>query len=221
MRRVVFLQNVSKVFKDGTKALDNITLEIFENEIVLLRGISGSGKTTLLSLIGALDRATEGKVEVDGVVVSKLPQSALEEFRRKNVGIILQDFGLIEYLSVYENVLAPLIPLNLNKKEAAKRVQEALKKANISHKAQTKAAHLSGGEKQRCAIARAVVNRAKLILCDEPSANLDRENSKQFISLLQELHTKGHTIIVATHDPIFEELLPTARKIHITDGKIA
>ena len=93
-------------------------------------------------------------------------------------------------------------------------------KANIAHKADTKALYLSGGEKQRCAIARAVVNRAKLILCDEPSANLDRKNSLQFIKLLKELHQQGHTIIIATHDPLFEASLPEARKISLKDGKI-
>ena len=217
---IVRVQKVSKVFDDGTKALDGIDLEIFENEIVILSGISGSGKTTLIGLIAGLERPTEGLVEVDSLKVSKLPQIELDNFRQRSVGVVFQDFGLIDYMSVYENILTPLIPLNLEKNEATKRVKKAMQEANIAHKAVTKVAYLSGGEKQRCAIARAIVNQPKILICDEPTANLDLQNSKHFIAMLKELQEKGQTIIIATHDPIFEELIPNARKITIADAKI-
>ncbi len=220
MKPIVLLKGVSKVFEDGTKALDSIDLEIFENEIVILSGISGSGKTTLIGLIAGLDRPSEGLVKVDNLMISKLPQIELDNFRQKSVGVVFQDFGLIDYMSVYENILAPLIPLNLKKDEAKKRVKEAMEQANISHKADTKVSYLSGGEKQRCAIARAIVNHPKIIICDEPTANLDLKNSEQFIKLLNELNSKGHTIIIATHDPIFGKLMPNAIKITISNAKI-
>ncbi len=220
MKLIVLLKGVSKVFEDGTKALDSIDLEIFENEIVILSGISGSGKTTLIGLIAGLDRPSEGLVKVDNLMISKLPQIELDNFRQKSVGVVFQDFGLIDYMSVYENILAPLIPLNLKKDEAKKRVKEAMEQANISHKADTKVSYLSGGEKQRCAIARAIVNHPKIIICDEPTANLDLKNSEQFIKLLNELNSKGHTIIIATHDSIFEKLMPNAIKITISNAKI-
>ncbi len=217
---IVTLKDVSKIFDNGTKALDNINLQIFKNETIILSGVSGSGKTTLIGLIAGLDRPTEGLVEVDGVKISKLPQIELDSFRQKSVGVIFQDFGLIEYLTVYENIIASLIPLRLERDIAERRVQEAMREANISHKANSRVYHLSGGEKQRCAIARAVVNRPNIVICDEPTANLDLENSKQFIKLLNGLKSKGHTVIIATHDPIFERLMPNIRKITISNGKI-
>ena len=217
---IVTLKDVSKIFDNGTKALDNINLQIFKNETIILSGVSGSGKTTLIGLIAGLDRPTEGLVEVDGVKISKLPQIELDSFRQKSVGVIFQDFGLIEYLTVYENIIASLIPLRLERDIAERRVQEAMREANISHKANSRVYHLSGGEKQRCAIARAVVNRPNIVICDEPTANLDLENSKQFIKLLNGLKSKGHTLIIATHDPIFERLMPNIRKITISNGKI-
>ena len=219
-KAIILLKKVSKVFDDGTKALDCINLEIFENDIVVLSGVSGSGKTTLIGLIAGLERPTEGLIEVDGLKISKLPQMGLDSFRKKSIGIIFQDFGLIDYLTVYENILASLIPLNLEKYVAEKRVFEAMQQANIAHKADTKVSLLSGGEKQRCAIARAIVNKPKIILCDEPTANLDLENSKQFIQMLTDLRTKGHTIIIATHDPIFEKLMTDIKRVIIANAKI-
>ena len=217
---IVTLKDVSKIFDNGTKALESINLEIFKNETIILSGVSGSGKTTLIGLIAGLDRPTEGLVEVDGVKISKLPQIELDSFRQKSVGVIFQDFGLIEYLTLYENIIASLIPLKLERDIAERRVREVMREANISHKANSRVYHLSGGEKQRCAIARAVVNRPNIVICDEPTANLDLENSKQFIKLLNGLKSKGHTVIIATHDPIFERLMPNIRKITISNGKI-
>lgn len=219
-KAMVILKDVSKIFNDGSTALDSIDLEIFENEIVIFSGVSGSGKTTLLGLISGLDRATRGLVEVDNLKISKLPQIELDSFRQKSIGVIFQDFGLIEYLTVHENILAPLIPLKLEKEVANRRVEEAMREANISHKADLRVSLLSGGEKQRCAIARAIVNRPKIVLCDEPTANLDLANSKQFIEMLTNLKAKGHTIIIATHDPIFENSIRDIRKVTLSNGKI-
>ena len=217
---VIVLEDVSKVFDNGTKALDGIDLRIDAGETVILNGISGSGKTTLVGLIAALDRPTHGLVEVAGLKISKLPQVALDRFRQRGVGVVFQDFGLIEYLSVFENVVAPLIPLNLDKKLAEKRVREAMQQANISHKADTKVSLLSGGEKQRCAIARALVNEPKVLICDEPTANLDLENSKVFIAMITDLRDKGYTVIISTHDPVFAEMMHDIRIVTLSDGNI-
>ncbi len=201
-------------------ALKGIDLRVKEGECVILKGVSGSGKSTLLSIIGGLDFPTSGKVVVDGESIAKLPDKFLSKFRATKIGFVFQHFNLIENLSVEDNVLAPLITQNLSLKEAIKRVQKAIKTANISHKAKEKIFRLSGGEKQRVAIARALVNEPKIILCDEPTANLDRENSLKFLEILEMFYKLKKSVVVATHDPIFEELNFEHRVVEIEDGKI-
>jgi len=201
-------------------ALKNINLHIKNKEIVILKGVSGSGKSTLLSLIAALIKPTSGEIKVDGKFVAKLPDLHASLYRLKDIGFIFQSFNLFENLSVEENIALALIPLKLNQKEIDEKVSHALKLANISHKKSQSVKNLSGGEKQRTAIARALVNNPKIILCDEPTANLDRENSLTFIDVLRELKKLEKTIVIATHDPLFESLDFVDRVIDIKNGEI-
>jgi len=215
---MIKLEGVNLIL-NGEHILKDINLHIKSGEFVLLKGVSGSGKTSLLSIISALQKPTDGKVEVDGKLITKLPDLHLSTFRLNSIGIVFQDFNLIDYLSVEENILSALIPTKISKKEAKAKVEKALNLANISHKAKVNIKDLSGGERQRVAIARALVNDAKILICDEPTANLDTKNSLQFIKLLKELNSLGKTIIVATHDTIFEEN-GNFRVVNVRDGEI-
>ena len=206
--------------KERFYALQDINLHIKKGEFVLLHGVSGSGKTTLLSLIAGMDKPNSGVVKIEGEPIIKLPDQHLSRFRNQHIGIIFQHYNLLENLSVYDNVATPLIPMKLSLKAIDQRVKESLKLANIAHKSSALASRLSGGEKQRTAIARALVTEAPIILCDEPTANLDGANKAIFLEILQQLHQLGKTIIVSTHDPIFDELSYISTRIHLVDGKM-
>lgn len=220
---MITVENLSKSFyheNSESKILTNINLHIKKGECVILKGISGSGKTTLLSIIAGLDKPSAGKVLIDGDPISKLPDLFASELRAKKIGMIFQHFNLFEHLSVSENTTIPLIPSGLTMKEINKNVARALKVANIYHKHSLVASRLSGGEKQRTAIARALVANPDVILCDEPTANLDKENSLLFIETIKELHSMGKTIVIATHDPLFEKLEFDNRVVPMVNGKI-
>ena len=219
---MICIEKVHKIFNEGTvqafEALKSIDLEVAKGETVILSGVSGSGKSTLLSLVAALDKPSSGKIAVEGELISKLPDLHASAYRAKSIGFIFQHFNLLESLSVEENVIAPLINSGLDITTIRQMAAKSMEMAAISHKASQQVKELSGGEKQRCAIARALVHEPKLIICDEPTANLDRENSLKFIEILQSLHQMGKTIIVATHDPLFELLPFSARLVHMEDG---
>lgn len=199
-------------------ALSNISLHIYENQCIVLKGISGSGKSTLLSIIGGMNKPTKGEVIVENKNIAKLPDLHLSNFRANQIGFVFQAFHLIENLSVYDNVSVPLIPLK--SKNLSNKIQSALQKANIEHKSNEIIKNLSGGEKQRVAIARALVNNPNIILLDEPTANLDGANSQNLIEILRNLKTLGKTIIISTHDSIFDNLDFIDRYIHIHNGTI-
>ena len=202
------------------QALQNINLKIEEGELIVLKGASGSGKSTVLSLIAALSKPTSGEVIVDEKHISKLPDGFASEFRRDNIGFIFQKYNLIPNLSVQENILLPLVPLNLPAEEAQKKLHRVMEMFNISHKADAVVKNLSGGEQQRVAIARANVNDPKIVIADEPTANLDERLSLSFIEILKELKGFGKTIVVATHDPLFFDLEFVSRSVEIHNGKI-
>ncbi|SFV55047.1 ABC-type antimicrobial peptide transport system, ATPase component [hydrothermal vent metagenome] len=221
---MITLKSIYKIFNENTpqefKALKNINLEIKQGETIILSGVSGSGKSTLLSIIASLDRPSSGMVSVNGELVSKLPDYHSSLYRSKEIGFIFQHFNLLESLTVEDNILAPLIPLGIDILEAKEMVNSAMKKAHIEHKAFQSIRELSGGEKQRCAIARALVREPNIIICDEPTANLDKENSLKFIEILHQLSLENKTIIVATHDSLFENLNFESRLIYMEDGII-
>jgi len=220
---MIKIEELSKSFyheKNETLILKEINLHIQKGECVILKGVSGSGKTTLLSLIAGLDKPSRGKILIEGEAISKLPDLFVSKLRAKKIGMVFQHFNLFEHLSVKENVTIPLIPSGLKMQEIDKKVEEALALANISHKKALIASRLSGGEKQRTAIARALVAEPQMILCDEPTANLDRENSLLFIGIIEALHQMGKTIVIATHDPLFESLKFQNRTVPMVDGQI-
>jgi putative ABC transport system ATP-binding protein len=216
--------NLNKIFHENTKkefhALKNINLEIKNSSCVILKGISGSGKSTLLSLIGTLQKPTSGDIKIDEESIAKLPDLHASNFRAKNLGFIFQAYNLFNELSVKDNISIPLIPLGFSQKDIDEKVSEALKLSNIFHKKDELVFNLSGGEKQRCAIARAIVNNPEIILCDEPTANLDLNNSIRFVEILKDLKNLNKTIIVASHDPIFDDLDFVDKIIHIKNGII-
>ncbi len=218
---MIVIENLYKSYLQGESesvVLRDITLSIAQGETVILKGVSGSGKTTLLSLIAGLDKPTSGSLLIEGEPIHKLPDLFASKLRATKIGMVFQHFNLMEHLSVAENVMIPLIPHGMKIQKIQKRVDQALKIANIDHKHNTEASRLSGGEKQRTAIARALVSEPEIILCDEPTANLDKANSLKFIEILQQLHQAGKTIVVATHDPLFEQLNFPHRVIPMVDG---
>jgi len=221
---MIRIKNLNKIFNPSTKkaahVLKEINLQINKGELVILKGVSGSGKSTLLSIISAMDKPTSGEVIVDGKAVSKLPDIHASHFRANSIGFIFQHFNLLDELSVKDNISIVLIPLGLSIKTVDEKVQKSMELANISHKADQQVKELSGGEKQRCAIARALVNDPGIILCDEPTANLDRTNSLHFIELVKTLQKMGKTIVIATHDPLFEEAGFHDSILHMSDGEL-
>lgn len=221
---MIKIKNLNKLFYENSKkefyALKDINLEIQTSSFVVLKGVSGSGKSTLLSLIATMDKPTSGEIIIDNESVAKLPDLHSSNFRAKKIGFIFQSYNLFNELSVKDNVSIPLIPLGYSQKQIDEKVLKSLEIANISHKKEELVLNLSGGEKQRCAIARALVNDSNIILCDEPTANLDYDNSIRFIETLKELKKLNKTIIVATHDPIFDNLDFVDKIINIKNGII-
>ncbi len=216
---MIKLKNVFKTINTQT-ILNDINLEIDEGEFVVINGISGSGKSTLVSIIAGIMKPSSGLLEVDGDNIVSLNDFHLSNYRLNSVGFITQSFHLFDMLSVEDNILPALLMSKLSDKEIRSRVDEVMKIASIEHKAKSIVTTLSGGEKQRCIIARALVNNPNIILCDEPTANLDKENSLKFIDIMKKLKESGKTIIIATHDPLISELEFVDKIFKIDEGKI-
>ena len=202
---VVKVDNATRVYKIGTvetQALRGVNLSIENGEFTALVGPSGSGKTTLLQLIGCLDQPTSGSVWVDGKDVTRLNRNQRADMRRGHIGFIFQFFALIPTLTAYENVEMPLLLNNHTPKERRARVLELLQAVDLADRAKNRPDQLSGGQQQRVAIARALAPKPALILADEPTANLDTENGRQVMEIMEKLNKEtGVTFIFATHDP--------------------
>lgn len=202
--------NINKIFNQGEKdeihALKKINFNVNENEFILLRGASGSGKSTILSIVGGLIKPTDGEVIVDGKSIAKLPDKFSSLLRREKIGFIFQKFNLISDLSVYDNIIIPLIPGKLSRSEIESKVDKLLSDFSLNDKKNILVKKLSGGEQQRVAIARALINNPKIILADEPTANLDEILSNDFIEIIKKLKSNGITILLASHDPLFNSL---------------
>lgn len=216
--------NLNKIFYENTnkefKALKNINLTIKKSSCIVLKGPSGSGKSSLLSIIAGMQKPTNGEVLINKQNIVKLPDFHSSSFRAKNIGFIFQSYNLFNELSVENNIAIALIPLGFSQKKIDEMTINAMKTANILHKKDELVLNLSGGEKQRCAIARSLVNNANIILCDEPSSALDEENSLNLIDSLRNLKEFGKTIIIATHDPIFFNLDFVDEIIELKNGEI-
>lgn len=219
---MIELQQINKLFYEGRSnafhALKDINLDI-DAKITLLHGVSGSGKSTLLSLIAGMSRPTSGAIVVDGENIAKYSEYYLARYRSEKIGIVFQHFNLMDGMSVKENIELALVPHRLPKKIVEQKIEKALKAANIEHKKDEDVRVLSGGEKQRCAIARAIVNEPKYLLFDEPTAALDSANKELFIELLVELEKVSAHIIIATHDPIFSRDKLACERIIVEDAK--
>jgi len=221
---MIKLKNINKIFKDKNQksfqALKNLSLKIQKNECVLLHGSSGSGKTTLLHIIASLMKPSDGLVEVKNQNIVSFSDYHASIYRHKTIAYITQSFYLFDALSVEQNLLPSLVVDSLSSGEIEQKIAQALSLANIAHKAQQKVSTLSGGEKQRCIIARAIVNDPEIILCDEPTANLDKENSLHFIEVMKKLKKRGKTIVIATHDPIFHNLACVDKIFYMKEGSL-
>jgi len=221
---MIELKNLTKIYEVNknhkTTALNNISLNVKEGELIVLKGASGSGKSTVLSLLASLSKPTSGEVIVDNKRVSKLPDNFASEYRKNHIGFIFQKYNLIPTLSVTQNILLPLIPDNPDENEVQEKLETVMKRFKIEHKKNDIVKNLSGGEQQRVAIARSQINNPKIVIADEPTANLDKELSLHFIEILKELKSTNKTIVVATHDPLFFELEFVDRIIELQNGEL-
>ncbi|BDB97940.1 macrolide ABC transporter ATP-binding protein [Saccharolobus caldissimus] len=218
---VVRLENVSKIYEGNVKtiALNNINLSIEEGEFLAILGPSGSGKSTLLSIIGVLDRPTEGKVYIYNMDVTKLNDSEVSKIRNEYIGFVFQNFNLIPRLSVLQNVELPLVARGLPKRKREEIAINALKLVGLEGLIRKKPTELSGGQQQRVAIARALAQNPKIVLADEPTGNLDSTNAKIVMNIFKKINEElKTTIVVVTHDK--EVASYARRKIYIRDGKI-
>ena len=215
------LEGVTKVFYTDeveTHALAGIHLEIQTGEYVSIAGPSGCGKSTLLSILGLLDSPSEGAYSLYNKPVQGLPASERARIRNREIGFIFQSFNLIGDLSVFENVELPLTYRGMKSSERRERVQAALEKVGMAHRAKHLPSQLSGGQQQRVAVARAVAGQPAILLADEPTGNLDSTNGEAVMELLRELHREGATICMVTHDPRFAR--HADRSIHLFDGRV-
>jgi len=218
---VIHLRGVSKQFDGKRKvtALDHVDLSIERGEMVSVVGPSGSGKSTLLNLIGGLDQATEGEIELDGQTLSKLDDDDLTRVRRDKIGFVFQFFNLLPTLSALENVSLPLHLRGWARKKVAARAEELLGLVQLAQRAEHLPDELSGGERQRVAIARALSVYPPILLADEPTGNLDTATGEEILKLIHDLHDRlGATVLVVTHDRTVAESCP--RTVHLRDGKI-
>ncbi len=219
---MIYLHDISKVFNTGKPneflAINDITLTIEFQKATALKGPSGSGKTTLLSIVGCMTKPTSGRITLEDREMTSLPERFLTAVRRRTFGIIFQQFNLIKGLSPLENVMIPAYPLGEQYDLLKKRAMDLLDMLNIADKAFSKVEWLSGGEAQRTAIARALINNPAIIIADEPTAHLDTRLSAEFMEILKHLKDEGKTIIVASHDPIVYESDAIDRVVEMRDG---
>jgi putative ABC transport system ATP-binding protein len=220
---IVRIRDLVKDYRRGAetvRVLDGLSLDIRQGDFVALMGPSGSGKSTLLNLIGGLDRPTSGTLEVEGLRVDELSEGSLGRWRADHVGFIFQMYNLLPVLTAERNIELPLLLTNLDREQRMRRVAAALKLVGLEHRARHRPRELSGGQEQRVGIARAIVTDPTLLLCDEPTGDLDRKSGDEILTLLEALNDEyGKTIIMVTHDPHAAER--AHRVIHLDKGMLS
>jgi putative ABC transport system ATP-binding protein len=218
----IAVQNLSKIYNSGrpdqVNAIKDVSLEIERGETVIIEGPSGSGKSTLMSLLGALDRPTEGKISIDGEEVGRLSDFWMSKLRREKIGFIYQRFNLISGLKTWENVGYPLIPLGIHRKERRRRACSLLERLGLGHRLEHRVEEISGGEAQRVCIARALVNGPEIIFADEPSSNIDRVTMEGVLKIFNDLRAEGKTLVISTNDPFMTDF--GSKVIKLSDGKL-
>lgn len=215
------LRDIKKIYKMGGQelaALNGINLDIKRGEFAALMGPSGSGKSTLMNILGCLDRPTVGSYELEGKEVAHLSDDELAMMRNKHIGFVFQNFNLLSRISSLENVALPLVYAGVGASERRKRAQEVLEAVGLGDRAGHLPNELSGGQRQRVAIARALVNNPEIIMADEPTGNLDTKSTKEIMEIFQEMHGRGKTIILVTHEP--EIAVCANRQLLVRDGVI-
>jgi putative ABC transport system ATP-binding protein len=221
---MIELQHIRKVFNAGKPnehvAVDDVSLSIEAGKVTVLRGPSGSGKTTLLSVLGCMARPTSGRIMLQEREVTSLPARFLTAIRRKTFGFIFQQYHLIQGISVLENVMLPAYPNGEGFPQLRRRAEKLLHLFNLESKAGAKVEWLSGGEAQRTAIARALVNDPSVIIADEPTAHLDTKLSRELMEIVDGFKAAGKTILIASHDPIVHEAPVVDRVVDMRDGRI-
>lgn len=215
---MISLHDVSLVYPNGVRALDDVNLEIAKGDFVFLVGHSGTGKSSLLRLLYREAKATAGTIVVDGIRVDRLRRNRVPALRR-HLGVVFQDFKLLTDKTVWENVAFAMQVTGAHTRDVKRQVPRVLDLVGLSHKSRMYPSELSGGEQQRTAIARALVNNPKILLCDEPTGNLDPTNTTEITTLLQRINLKGTTVVVATHNQAVVDRM-RRRVVRLDDGRI-
>ena len=221
MEEIISIHNIRKTYKIGDEiihALKDVSLTIYKNEYVALMGPSGSGKSTLMNMLGCLDSPSEGEYILNKLSVSKMTDNQLAEVRNKEIGFVFQTFNLLPRASTLDNVALPLVYSGFSKIDRDKRAKEVLESVGLGNRLNHKPNELSGGQRHRVAVARALVNNPAIILADEPTGNLDSKTSIEIMGLFEEIHNKGNTIILVTHE---EDIAMHAHRIiRLKDGLV-
>ncbi len=221
MEPIIKVREVSRKYKVGLEtiyALRSISLDIMKNEYVALMGSSGSGKSTLMNVLGCLDTASSGQYYLNGIDVSHMTDNDLADIRNKQIGFVFQTFNLLPRSSALENVALPLVYAGVNKEDREARAMKALQDVGLGDRVTHRPNELSGGQRQRVAIARALVTNPAIILADEPTGNLDSKTSYEIMGLLEEIHQKGNTVVLVTHE---EDIARHAHRIvRLKDGLV-
>ena len=221
MKEIISIHNIRKTYKIGDEiihALKDVSLTIYKNEYVALMGPSGSGKSTLMNMLGCLDSPSSGEYILNNLSVAKMSDNELAEVRNKEIGFVFQTFNLLPRATTLDNVALPLVYAGFSKIERENRAKEVLESVGLGNRMSHKPNELSGGQRQRVAIARALVNTPAIILADEPTGNLDSKTSVEIMGLFEEIHKKGNTIILVTHEE--DIALHAHRIVRLKDGLI-
>lgn len=221
MEQIISIKHVKKTYKIGDEiieALKDVSITIYKNEYVALMGPSGSGKSTLMNMLGCLDSPSSGEYVLNNLSVATMSDNALAEVRNKEIGFVFQTFNLLPRATTLDNVALPLVYAGLGKEQRNKRAAEVLESVGLGNRMNHKPNELSGGQRQRVAVARALVNNPAIILADEPTGNLDSKTSVEIMGLFEEIHKKGNTIILVTHEE--DIALHAHRIIRLKDGLV-